>query len=98
MKIRPLICTAAVAAALAATPALAGQPSERVAYSDLNLATPHGQAELQDRLDKAARRVCRFDENGQLRSAGDENACYRVSRQHAEVRMAQAVSEQRRGG
>ena len=89
---------AAAAAALFATPAFAGAPVERVQYRDLNLATAHGQAELQDRLDKAARRVCRFDEDGMLRTAEAENACYRVARKTVDVRFAQVVRDQQLGG
>ena len=98
MNFRPLLIAAA-AAALAAGPAAASAPpTEFVSYHDLNLAGPDGQAQLQDRLDKAARRVCRFDDSGQIRTADEENACYRASRQQAAVQMAQAVSEERRGG
>lgn len=99
MITRPLLLLVATTAALAASPALAETaPRERVSYADLNIATLEGQAELQKRLDSASRRVCRFDADGQLRTADQENACYRVSRRTAAAHMAQVVSVENRGG
>ena len=89
---------AALAAAVSAGPAMAGEPAERVSYRDLNLASAEGQAELQQRLDAAARRVCRFDSEGRLSSPADENACFRQTRQTVSVQFAQVVSSDRRGG
>jgi UrcA family protein len=62
-------------AILAASPAAvqaAGleQPSVKVTYSDLNLATAEGQANLQARLQHAATTVCGGDEG--RRSLGEE--------------------------
>lgn len=62
-------------AILAASPAAvqaAGfeQPSVKVTYSDLNLATAEGQANLQARLQQAATAVCGDQEV--RRSIGDE--------------------------
>ncbi|MXO65627.1 UrcA family protein [Altericroceibacterium endophyticum] len=98
MKSHIALIAGALASVCAASPALAAQPTERVPYHDLNLATPDGQAELQKRLDKATYRVCRFDEDGNLKTAQQEHACYREARQEAALRMAKAVSENRLGG
>ena len=97
MKIRTLTLSAALAAALMAGPAYA-ERTEAVSYGDLNLATPDGQAVLQKRLDKAARKVCRFYDDGRLVTAEQENACYRVARKKVDVRFAEVVEANRRGG
>lgn len=68
-------------AVLAASPvpslaAGSDQPSEKVAYSDLNLSTEDGQAALQARIEHAASNVCGGYEV--RRSLGEErlyNAC-----------------------
>jgi UrcA family protein len=62
-------------ALLAASPAAVQaasieQPSVKVTYSDLNLATAEGQASLQGRLQQAATTVCGGEEG--LRSLADE--------------------------
>ena len=89
----------AAIAALAAAPASAGeQRSESVSYTDLNVATPDGQAELQKRLDAAAWRVCRYDARGQIMAPRVEHACFRAARQTARIQFAQVVGEERRGG
>lgn len=87
------ICAAFGAAALT-TPALAGTQAARVSYSDLNLATAEGQAELQVRLDDAARQVCRYDARGQIVTPDQENACFRATSADNEVRVAQIAQQQ----
>lgn len=97
MKI--FVMALAAAATVTASPVLAKPLNEeRVSYRDLNLATPEGQQIMQKRLDKAARNVCRFDSNGQIRTPEAENACFREARKQAAVRFAEIISEERRGG
>jgi UrcA family protein len=98
MNTRTLTLCAALAASLVSAPALASERTERVAYADLNLATADGQAELQHRLDAAARKVCRFDASGQVATAEKETACYRATRKTVGVRFAEAVENSQRGG
>lgn len=102
MKTPTFMIALATAATLASTPALAAENASEsktiVRYDDLNLATLDGQAQLQARLDKAANKVCVFDGEGKLREARDYGACFRAARQTAAVRMAEVVSEDRRGG
>jgi len=95
---RSIILGAALAAALSAGAASAGERSERVSYRDLDLASVEGQAELQQRLDSAARRVCRFADDGALSTPSEENACYRETRQKVDLQVAQLTSETQRGG
>lgn len=97
MKTPTLALSAALAAALLASPAMA-ERTEAVPYGDLNLATPEGQSTLQTRLNKAARNVCRFDDNNRLVTAEQENACYRVARKKVDVRFAEVVAANQRGG
>ncbi|MXO60471.1 UrcA family protein [Altererythrobacter salegens] len=98
MTTRTLIIGCALAAALSATPTLAADRAAHVAYNDLDLSSADGQAELQARLDKAARKVCRFEDNGQVSTPADENACYRATRQKVDVQVAYLTSDFQRGG
>ena len=98
MTNRNIILGAALAAALSSGTAMAGERSERVSYSDLNLASVEGQAELQQRVDSAARRVCRFADDGELVTPAEENACYRDARQKVDVQVAQLTADVQRGG
>ena len=98
MTNRSIILGAALAAALSAGTASAAERSERVSYRDLDLASAEGQAELQQRLDSAARRVCRFGDDGQIETPENENACYREARRNVAVQIAQLAAELQRGG
>ena len=98
MTNRSIIIGAALAAAFSAGAASAGERLERVSYRDLDLASVEGQAELQQRLDSAARRVCRFADDGQLVTPTEENACFREARQRVDLQVAQLTSEIQRGG
>jgi len=53
-----LFAPAALFAAFAAQPAMAQVRTQAVAYNDLDLATPAGQARLDARLRRAASNVC----------------------------------------
>lgn len=53
-----LFAPAALFAAFAAQPAMAQVRTETVAYNDIDLATPAGQAQLDTRLRRAASNVC----------------------------------------
>ena len=97
MKARTLTLSAALAAALLASPAMA-ERTEAVPYGDLNLTTPEGQSTLQTRLNKAARNVCRFDDNDRIVTPEQENACYRLARKKVDVRFAEVVAANQRGG
>lgn len=93
-----LALTIGLATMALAAPAIAGAPVERVPYGDLHLSTPEGQAELQKRLNRAAWRVCLFDENGSLRASDETALCYREARKDVAVQFARIVSEERLGG
>lgn len=97
MKFHSLILATAAAAAVFTTPAMA-RPVALVKVTDLKLTTAEGQAELQSRVNKASRKVCRFDESGRLRTAQEENACYRKTRKDVQVLVAELVSKEKLGG
>jgi len=75
----------AAAAALAATaatvsfPAFAGTPEIRVLYSDLNLASTSGAAELKARVNRASKAVCANNGDKSLEAAAASRACAKVA-------------------
>lgn len=95
---RTLIIGAALAAALSTTPAMANDRAAYVTYQDIDLSSEAGQAELQARLDKAAHKVCRFDDNGYVKTPTDENACFRATREKVAVEVAYLMTDVQRGG
>ena len=87
---------AASAAAIAA-PA-AAETVRKVSYADLDLTTRAGQHRLQDRIDSAARAVCRTGPDGSYRSGGERHACFNQSRQDVAVRVAALKANAQLGG
>jgi UrcA family protein len=84
-----------LAAASLALPATAADKSANgrasVSYSDLDLGTEAGRAELRKRFDKAAHAMCGADESGEL--SGRARYCYeRTSKQLAQ--RADAILEE----
>ena len=100
----PAILAAAVAVLGAATafaaPAAAETPATlAVKYSDLNLATEAGQAQLERRIDKAARSVCMVDDvttGSRLRSS-EGRQCYEETKARVHEQIAQAIARDTRG-
>ncbi len=101
------LSAAAMAAALIASPALAGTPAKDtgaqsmvIKYSDLNLATAEGQERLERRINAAARKVCNIDRQrtGTRIQSAKNKACYAKARKSARNQMASLISETRRGG
>ena len=62
MNTRYAILSAALAISLIASPTLAQSQMVGVAYADLDLNTPAGQAALDRRIEAAAKSVCGFNE------------------------------------
>jgi UrcA family protein len=96
----PLIALAAAASALTALPVAAERNSISIAYRDLNLATPEGQAALDHRISKAARAMCGVDElsTGTRLRSGEAIACYREAKAQAKKQVAAAIAAQQLGG
>lgn len=103
MKTRTLTLSAALAAALLAAPAIAAedqaQRSVEVRYSDLDLTTTEGADELDRRLAKAAKSVCRFDDvsTGTRIASREARACYKKTLEQLESHVAAAVASKERG-
>jgi UrcA family protein len=78
-------------AALALTPvaSLAQEPTAEVRFDDLNLATPAGQAALEQRIETAARAVCRNEAATGTRIANPrrEQACRADVRRQIDARI-----------
>lgn len=101
--IKPLIAAAAMSAALATAPAIAGDAkgkSVAVSYADLDLSSEAGQKVLQRRLESAARRACDYDSTrtGSRIKSQSKRQCLSVARRSAQTQFAQIVSEQQLGG
>jgi UrcA family protein len=97
------IGAATLALAFTTSPALAGSsdlPTKGVDYSDLNLNSPQGQARLEQRIESAARKVCRDLErsSGTRIRSHEHGECLANARASAKKQMATILSDQRRGG
>ena len=95
---------AIAASALALAPALSAaegdQRSAKVSYIDLDLATPEGVAELDRRIDSAAREICAVDgvtTGTRIRSRGARE-CYETAKNQLDRHFAQIKRETNLGG
>jgi UrcA family protein len=85
---------AVVAAALAfAVPASAGVRTTEVSTSDLDLARPSAQQTLEERIDRAVRKVCRSHVANNLGERRDVAECEANARADADAQMTQRVAE-----
>ena len=89
----------ALAIAAFALPASAQTASFEVEYRDLDLASAHGQKTLEERIDVAARKACRYSrhETGSRMRSADTRRCYLEAKASATKKFA-AVKEQRANG
>jgi len=92
------------AAALALAPAVSaaerGQQTTGVSYRDLDLRTDAGQAELGQRIDRAARQVCNLDESvlGTRIPSRDARACYVQAKRQLDEQFAVVMRDVQLGG
>jgi len=94
LKTAAILATAIGALGLTAPAAASpAQSVERVAYADLDLLTPAGQAELQRRVDRAAWVACRYEEDGAMRDSQTRSRCFRESRQRVTVQVAKLMED-----
>ena len=102
-------CTAIAAAAAlalggtaahAGTDANAVQKAQAVQVADLDLSTSEGRAELQTRLDRAARDVCGMSEKttGSRLPSKAARKCLRETQAKMTVQFAHLLDEESRGG
>jgi UrcA family protein len=86
----------ALAAAVLAVPAAAASEtrSVNVRYGDLDLTSIEGQEQLDARLERAARKVCRMNETmtGSLFRSPQSRECYQEARRDLDQQYAQLVS------
>jgi UrcA family protein len=90
-------------AGAAISPAFAAEPGVmtiNVITADLDLATAKGQKTLDQRVEKAARTVCRIADvrTGTRVMSNDARACLAKARSDARQQVAALVQEQQRGG
>lgn len=73
--------------------------SVRIGYADLDLGTEAGQRVLQERVRRAARKVCRLDEvrTGTHILAADATDCYRQALRGAREQVARMAAGQHQG-
>ena len=100
MKTRSAVLAATLSAALlsaSATPALA-IPSRQasVSYSDLDLSTDAGRAELANRYDKAARDLCGVKDDAK-ELHGKERYCYESTSKQMKQRVADILAKHAAG-
>jgi len=97
------MATATLALAFTAGPVLAndtGAPTKDISYADLNLSSSEGQARLEQRIESAARSVCRQHEtqSGTRMRSPHLSACLANARASAKKQVATIMADQRRGG
>jgi UrcA family protein len=90
-------------AGAAITPALADEGATKtiaVTTSDINLATAKGQKTLDQRIERAARAVCRTTNltTGSRIMSQDAQACLAKARTSAQAQVAVLKADQQRGG
>lgn len=89
--------------AVSAAPALAGPEkgeSLKISTSGLDLATPEGQKMLDQRIERAAKSVCKADQvrTGTRTKSHASKECMKQARASAKSQVAAMIEEQRRGG
>lgn len=94
---------AACGLALIATPALADSgyvPSATVTFKDLDLSTAEGQAELDRRIENAARVMCELDRKstGTRIASRASKQCYNTALKTTKKQVAKLVAAEQRGG
>lgn len=101
--IAPVIAFAATVAIFAIPDVAFAEPagnSVTVQYSDLDLTAAEGQQKLEQRIDRAARKVCALDEikTGTIMRSQQAMACYRQALRDVRSSVATAVTGQRPAG
>ena len=95
----PAILAAAVVLGAASAVTAAAAETVAVQYADLDLSTSAGQAQLDRRIDNAARSICGSDTaivGTRLRS-NDARKCYEQAKARVHEQVAQAIERDHRG-
>jgi len=71
-----------------------------VVHADLDLSTEEGKAELDRRIDHAAKEACGYNEAqvGTLIRTREQRTCYRQAKRQFDNHFAQIIEYARRGG
>ncbi len=95
---KSFIALAAISAALATTPVSAN--NIKIEYRDLNLATAEGQAALENRVTRAAKKVCGYNDlrTGTRGATRDMRRCLVQAKKTAKAQVASVVEDNRLGG
>lgn len=99
MKTQSLALALAGALAFVPAAAFAASQSVEVKYDDLDLSTPKGQAQLDKRIDRAAKEVCTRHEitTGSIRSTTLDEDCYHTALGKVKDRLAALGVRARQG-
>ncbi|MGB3795694.1 MAG: UrcA family protein, partial [Alteraurantiacibacter sp.] len=95
---------ALAASGLVTAPAVSATQAENrttaVNHTDLDLETEEGLAELQTRIDRAAKEVCGFNdvEVGTRARTREGRQCYRDAKRQLDRQFAQVIHNAQRGG
>jgi UrcA family protein len=91
--------TLALAAAMMIVPATAFAGSIELKYDDLDLSTPQGMAQLDKRVDRAAKEVCtnRQVTTGTIRQSTVDQKCYKEALAKLQGQLA-AISARKQQG
>ena len=95
MRTTPALLAAMLAATVFAVPASASSSGAvNVKYTDLDLNTEAGQAQLERRIDKAAREVCGVGEihTGSIMPSRASQQCYAQTKATVHEQVAQAIA------
>jgi UrcA family protein len=87
---------AAFTAIALVSPAHAGERSQKVAYSDLDLSTAKGQAKFKARVARAVHSVCAFPSAKTMQERLDRDRCEARAKTTAMRKVAQTIA--RHGG
>lgn len=98
-----IFAAAAVGSMMIAAPAVAGDNEGQktsITYSDLNLNSEAGQAELERRVMSAVRQVCEADSarTGTRLMSNDKRKCLSDAKKSAKTQVASIIEDARRGG
>jgi UrcA family protein len=87
------LCIVAAAAAMLAVPASAGVRTMEVRTGDLDLSRDSGQQELQDRIERAVRQVCRSRAVRPLAERKDIAKCEENARAGAQAQAEERIAQ-----
>lgn len=101
--IKQFMAAAALSAAIAAPAAQAQSndiPNGQIEYSDLDLSTEEGVAELDQRIERAARFICEMDvtSTGTRVVSKAKRDCADAVRKSAKKQLASVIERAQRGG